>query len=144
MKRIILCDSSEYKKIPQLCIKYNLGVNIDILTPEYYLQYDHKELDKKIEGYGNAEIFSIHGCFEDLKFDSSDVLIRKITLKRFEYAYKISRKLKCKNIVLPNGYVPGRTQSLAVGSVFWRYFLRNKDKETMFYIKNVLDEIPNS
>ena len=50
--------------------------------------------------------------------------------------------MRCKNIVLPNGHVPGRVESLAVGIVFWRYFLRNKDKETMFYIKNVLDETP--
>ena len=142
MKRILLCDSGEYEKVSELCVKYNLGVNVDVSTPEYYLEYKPNKLNEKIEGYGNVEILSIHGCFEDLKIDSSDILIRKITAKRFEYAYEISCKMKCKNIVLPNGYVPGRTQSLAVELWFWKHFLKNKDKETIFYIKNELDETP--
>ena len=144
MKRIVLCDAGDYKKVTELCIKYSLGVNIDVSTPEYYLMYNPNEINEIIEGYRNVEIFSVNGSFEDLNFWSADELIREVTTKRYEYAYEISCKLKCRNIVLPNGCGPSAIYhpSLYVGTMVWKDFLKNKDKESIFYIKNVLDHSP--
>jgi sugar phosphate isomerase/epimerase len=142
MKRILLCDAGDYKKVSQLCEKHKLGVNIDIDIPEHYLQDNPNEINDIMEGYKNVEINSINGSFTDLNFTSDDPLIREITLKRFEYAYEISCKLRCKNIVLHNGHEYDRPQSLAVGVFMWEHFLRDKDKETIFYIENRIEKDP--
>jgi hypothetical protein len=136
MKQIILCDAGDYERVSKLCKKYNLGVNIDISTPEN----NSKEINEIAKCYKGVEICSIHVSFMDLNFSSSDELIREITQKRYEYAYKISRLLKCKNIILPYSYDPRRySPSLAISLGFWEYFLKNKDKETIFYIENIFD-----
>jgi hypothetical protein len=35
MKKIIILDTGDFRKTTELCIKYNLGVGIDIERPEY-------------------------------------------------------------------------------------------------------------
>jgi sugar phosphate isomerase/epimerase len=140
MKKIVIPDTGDFRKTTELCIKYDLGVEIDIERPEYYSMNNPNEINEIMDGYKNVEISSIHGCFEDLNFWSTDNLIRNVTIKRFKYAYEISRKFGCKNIVLNNSYTPYRTPSLALGINFWFNFLKNK--ETIFYIRNTIDHSP--
>ena len=143
MKKIILCDTGNFKKVSELCKKYNLGVNININTPECYLKFNPNEINEIIEGYKNVTIGSIYGSFKDLNFTSNDELIRKVTAKRYEYIYKISFKFNCKNIILPYSYDPRYiSPSLKVGAGFWTEYLKNKDKETIFYIENIMDPTP--
>jgi sugar phosphate isomerase/epimerase len=142
MKKIVIPDTGDLKKTIELCLKYNLGVEIDIERPEYYSMNNPNEINEIMDGYKNVEISSIYGCFEDLNFWSADNLIRDVTTKRFKYAYEISRKFGCKSIVFNNSYTPYFTPSLAVGIGFWTNFLKNKNKKTVFYIKNIIDHNP--
>ena len=83
MKQIVLCDAGDYERVSKLCKKYNLGVNIDISTPENNSQNNSKEINEIAECYKGVEICSIHGSFMDLNFSSSDEFIREITQRRY-------------------------------------------------------------
>jgi len=107
MKQIVLCDEGDTFGISKICKKYNLGVNIDNFYKPDYLLNNPNAIKEHLEVYKNIDICSIHGPFCDLNYGSNDTLIVEATLKRFEYAYEISCKLNCQNIVLHNGYVPG-------------------------------------
>ena len=107
MKKIILCDAGNITETSRLSIKYNLGVNIDQFSIPDFLEQNPNSINETLDGYQNIQIYSIHGPFMDLNFGTQDKLIKDATEKRFEAAYEISHKLKIKNIVLHNGYVPG-------------------------------------
>jgi sugar phosphate isomerase/epimerase len=145
MKQIILCDDGNIVEVSKLCRKYHIGVNIDRFYKPDYLENSPNAINEHLECYKNIDICSIHGPFADLNFGSSDVLIREVTAKRFEYAYDISCKLGCKNIILHNGYVPGTSTPsnwIKRGRIFWDDFLNNKNRETIFYIENLLEHDP--
>jgi sugar phosphate isomerase/epimerase len=146
MKRVLLCDSGNPVKVSKLCGENNLGVNVDgFCMPDSY-ENNSKLISETVAAYKKTGIYSIHGPFCDLCFGSSDKLIREITGKRFEYAYELSCKLNCKNIVLHNGYVPGTSfpqEWINRGRQFWESFLDNKNTETTFYIENLFEKEPD-
>ena len=145
MKQIVLCDGGDTFETSKICKKYNLGVNIDNFYKPDYLLNNPNTIKEHLEMYKNIDICSIHGPFCDLNYGSNDTLIVEATLKRFEYAYEISCKLSCQNIVLHNGYVPGTsfpTNWIKRGEIFWKKFLENKDDGVIFYIENLLEHDP--
>jgi sugar phosphate isomerase/epimerase len=145
MKRIVISDGGNILEISKFCERNDFGVNIDRFCEPDYLENNPDSIKEHLEVYKNVDICSIHGPLYDLNFGSKDPLIREVTLKRYEYAYEISCKLKCKNIILHNGYVPGTSFHLnwvERAKTFWNNFLANKAGETVFYIENLLEHDP--
>jgi len=123
-------------EISRFCEENGYGVNINRLKVPDYLDISSNAIDNHLEVYKNVDICSIHGPMNDLNCGSKDALIKDITLKRFEFAYEISQSLKCKNIILHNGFVPGTGVSKIWEEravVFWNDFLFNKNNETVFF-----------
>jgi len=52
MKQIVLCDAGNYERVSKLCKKFNLGVNINISTPEN----NSKEINEITKCYKGVEI----------------------------------------------------------------------------------------
>jgi len=129
----------EIKEILKLHQKYNIGVNIENFNNPYYLEDNPNAINETLEKYKNIGIYSIHGPFMDLCFGSIDKLIMEVTEKRFEYAYEVSCKLLCRNIILHNGYNPKTLYCpkdwVKRSKIFWENFLLNKNKDTIFYYR---------
>jgi sugar phosphate isomerase/epimerase len=146
MKRIVLRNNVDFKEITKLHQKYNIGVNIENFNNPYYLEDNPNAISETLEKYKNIGIYSIHGPFMDLCFGSIDKLIREVAEKRFEYAYEVSCKLFCKNIVVHNGYNPGTLYCpkdwVERSKIFWENFLLNKNKDTIFYLENTFEKEP--
>jgi sugar phosphate isomerase/epimerase len=142
MEKIVLCEEGNNKKTAEICKKYGFAVNIDSFSDPDYLNTNPNAIKENLETYNGICIFSMHGSMHDLNSGSKDILIRDVTLKRYEYSYEISRKLGCTNIIFHNGYVPGTSFSknwIQRSKDFWGNFLKNKKVETIFYIENQLE-----
>lgn len=146
MKEIRLCDDTELNKVIELCNHYNLGVEIQgfynpnlMETPEaenIFLQY--KKLLKNFKG-GK----SLHAPFWDLNLGSKNSLIKDITMKTFNYAYKIAKQLGCTEIVVHNGFVPNTSfyQGWVKNATnFWKEFFADKDDSITMMIENQCEE----
>ena len=146
MKQIIICDLRNIFEISKFCESNNFDVNIDQFSVPDFLEKSPNAIDEHQQIYKNVNIYSIHGSKYDLNIGSRDSLIREVTLKRYESTYEISEKLKCKNIIFHNGYVPGTTSHsswVKRAKVFWNKFLRNKPREVNFYIENLVEHNPD-
>lgn len=146
MKKVVLCDAGGNKEISELCRKYNLSINLDSFSDVSYLMDNPKGIEEQKELNKNIDIFSLHGYFHDLCFGSKDILIKDVTMKRFNEGYKISKEFNCKHIVFHNGYYPGTSYPpywIMRSKSFWKEFLKEKDNETVYYIENQFEESPD-
>lgn len=91
MKKIVLCDSGGNEKIVELCKKYNLSINLDLFSDISYLVNNPNGIEEQKNLNKEMDIFSLHGYFHDLCFGSKDILIKEVTMKRFNESYNISQ-----------------------------------------------------
>lgn len=145
MKKIVLCDSGGNEKIVELCKKYNLSINLDSFSDISYLVNNPNGIEEQKNLNKEMDIFSLHGYFHDLCFGSKDILIKEVTMKRFNESYNISKDFNCKHIIFHNGYYPGTSYPpywIERSKVFWKEFLKDKDMETIYYIENQFEDSP--
>lgn len=146
MKDIILCDRGNYKEIALICKQYNLSVSVDTFSETDIFDVYSKEVNRTLKNYSDVNIVYMHGPYRDLCLESKDKLIQSVTMNRFEYAYRISRLLKCSDIIFHHGYIPGTSlPSMWVKRVklFFHEFLSDKDDNITFYIENQFEHIPD-
>lgn len=146
MREIRLCDDCEKEYIHDLCIKNNLGIEIQgfynpamigtVESDELLEQYNKLFKDFK---FGK----SLHAPFWDLNLGSKNKDIRDATMKAFNYAYDVAKRLGCTEIVVHNGFVPNT--SFYEGWVrnatsFWQEFFSDKDNSITMMIENQCEE----
>lgn len=146
MREVRLCDDCEKEFIHDLCEKNNLGIEIQgFYNPA---MIDTVESDELVEQYN--EIFkdfkfgkSLHAPFWDLNLGSKNKAVRDATMKAYNYAYDVAKKLGCTEIVVHNGFVPNTSYyegwvKNAVG--FWNEFFSDKDDSITMMIENQCEE----
>ena len=146
MKEIRLCDDTEVKRISKLCIDNNLGIEIQgfynskiMKTNEWKeLLKEHKEILKDFKA-GK----SFHAPFWDLNLGSKNEDIKEVTMKTFNYAYKIAKELGCTEIVVHNGFAPNTSYYngwVKNAALFWEEFFKDKDDSITMMIENQCEE----
>ena len=143
MKTLLLCDMENIKETSTICAKNNLCLNADSFRHYDLLNSQPHLLKEYLMDYKNVEICSFHGPITDMIFENGYIELAK---RKFEFAYTISQKINCKNIVLHNGYVPqtGSPESWVNSATeLWGKFLLHKDTETIFYLENNLENNPD-
>ena len=146
MKKIIICDNGRLKEAAALCKKYAVGVNADSFSDPEYLAAHPGAVEAHLENYAGIEICAMHGPYRDLCLGSRDRLIKAATMSRFEFAYEISKKLCCENIILHHGYIPATSYPpswVKRAKAFFDEFLQDKNFETRLYIENQLEHTPD-
>ena len=146
MREIRLCDDCEKDYIYNLCLKNNLGVEIQGFyntsminsgdSDELIIEYD--KLFKDFQ-YGK----SLHAPFWDLNLGSKNKDVRDATMKAFNYAYDVAKKLGCTEIVVHNGFVPNTSyyEGWTKNAVsFWEEFFSDKDDSITMMIENQCEE----
>ena len=145
MKRIVISDGGNLHETSKICKKYNLGVTVASFAEPDNFENVTNIINDILKAYNNVDIISIHGPMHDLNFGSKDCLIREVTAKRYNLAYDVSKLLKCKNIIVHNGYVPGTSfpaNWAKRAKAFWDSFLLDKDNDIIFFIENLLEHDP--
>lgn len=146
MREIRLCDDCEKEYIHDLCIKNNLGIEIQgfynpamigsLDSDELIIQYNELFKDFK---FGK----SLHAPFWDLNLGSKNKMVRDATMKAFNYAYDVAKKLGCTEIVVHNGFVPNTSfyEGWVKNAVsFWEEFFSDKDDSITMMIENQCEE----
>lgn len=143
MKEIRLCDDGQLELTANLCIKNNLGIEIQSFHIPYLANKEellerYEQLLPTLQG-GR----SLHAPFWDLNIGTKMKLIRQETMNMFNDAYDIAKKLGCTEIVVHNGYIPGTYYCNAWverAKVFWQEFFSNKDDSIIICIENQFEE----
>ncbi|MTK08858.1 MAG: sugar phosphate isomerase/epimerase [Hungatella sp.] len=146
MKEIVLCDGSKPEEISLLCKKYGISVNIDAFSDTDVYDVYCEEVNKNLMVYHDINITSMHGPYKDLCLGSKDKLISSATMERFENAYNISKLLKCPNIILHHGYIPGtsiQSNWIKRAALFFDEFLREKDESITIHLENQFEHSPD-
>jgi sugar phosphate isomerase/epimerase len=145
MKQLLLCDNGKYLQTADLCEKYHLGIELQSFHDPDYPKINPEMTALQSERSKDLIYRSMHGPFADLCFGSYDSLIREATRNRFEYAYAMAINLKCTDVILHHGYVPGTSKFsswLSRGKTFWQDFLDAKDEGITFHLENLLELDP--
>ena len=146
MREIRLCDDCEKEYIHDLCIKNNLGIEIQgFYNP---VMIDTVESFELVEQYN--ELFkdfkfgkSLHAPFWDLNLGSKNKDVRDATMKAYNYAYDVAKRLGCTEIVVHNGFVPNTSfyEGWTKNAVsFWNEFFSDKDDSITMMIENQCEE----
>ena len=135
----------ENKKIIPIIEKYNIGLEIVQFSNPFILDNKEafiKEYKKDWGSLLNDINISIHGPFADLSAGSRDYEIAKITRKRFDQAYEVSKEFNAKKVVYHNSYVPKLytyEEWISNTGKFWNDFFVDKDENINFHLENVLE-----
>ncbi len=142
MKEIRLCDNGQIDLTEKLCIKNELGIEVQAFHDPYCdkdkLLIEYKNVLPNING-GR----SLHAPFWELNLGTKMKGIREETMKMFNYAYDIAKELDCTEIVVHNGYIPGTSwiNGWVNRSVkFWKEFFYDKDDSIIMCIENQFEE----
>ena len=146
MKEIRLCDDTKVESVLELCKENGFGIEIqgfynpNLVDSEetFVLLENYKEMLKKFK-CGR----SLHAPFYDLNLGSKNKMIKDVTMKVFNYAYKVAKELECTEIVVHNGFV--LNTSFYQGWVrnateFWKEFFADKDDSITMMIENQCEE----
>jgi len=69
--------------------------------------------------------------------------IRQETMNMFNYAYEIAKELRCTEIIVHNGYIPGTSWIsgwVNRSVLFWKEFFSDKDDSIVMCIENQFEE----
>ena len=146
MKEIRLCDDTEPKRVLDLCLNNNLGIEIQgfynpnlIGTEETQkLISEYKEVLTNFNG-GK----SLHAPFWDLNLGTKNPMILEATMKAFNYAYDVAKQLGCTEIVVHNGFMPNTSFYegwVKNATAFWQEFFRDKDDTITMMMENQCEE----
>lgn len=146
MKEIRLCDDTEVNRVLDLCVNNNLGIELQgfynpklIDTEETNILIN--EYNEKLLNFKGGR--SLHAPFWDLNLGTKNSMIKDVTMKTFNYAYNVAKKLGCTEIVVHNGFMPNT--SFYEGWVrnatsFWQDFFADKDDSITMMIENQCEE----
>jgi sugar phosphate isomerase/epimerase len=146
MKEIRLCDDAQPEKVLDLCLKYNLGIEVQgFYNPNLV---DNNETTIILSNYKTKLIEfkggkSLHAPFWDLNLGSKTKAIKDITMKIYNWAYNIAKELGCTEIVVHNGFVPNTSYYqgwVKNATEFWKEFFVNKDDSITMMIENQCEE----
>ena len=146
MREIRLCDDCEKEFTYDLCMKNNLGIEIQGFYKPSMI--GTVESDELVDAYN--ELFkdfkfgkSLHAPFWDLNLGSKHPDVKAATMKAYNYAYDVAKKLGCSEIVVHNGFVPNTSyyEGWTKNAVsFWEEFFRDKDDSITMMIENQCEE----
>lgn len=139
MKEIRVCDNGDIELAKELCVRYNLGIEIQGLH-DPYIENKEKIIEKYKEILPNIKRGkSFHAPFWDLNIGTKMKGLRQETMDIFNNAYKIAKELGCTEIVVHNGYIPGTYYSkgwVERAKDFWTDFFADKDNSIIMCIEN--------
>lgn len=146
MKEIRLCDDTELNKVFELCVNNNLGVEIQgFYNPNLIDAQESEnillEYKKSLKDFKGGK--SLHAPFWDLNLGSKNPLVREVTMKAFNYAYRMAKELGCTEIVVHNGFIPNTSfyQGWVKNAIsFWQEFFADKDDSITMMIENQCEE----
>lgn len=160
MKEIRICDNASVDKVLNLCEENELGIEIQgFYNPNMIRQNDNflaaetdnllsdetenliDEYTKKFASFKAGK--SLHAPFWDLNLGSKNPMIRQATMKTFNYAYMIAKRLGCTEIVVHNGFVPNTSYYegwVKNATAFWQEFFSDKDDSITMMIENQCEE----
>lgn len=146
MKEIRLCDDADLKRVYQLCKDKGLGLEVQGFYDPNLI--DTEETQKLLDEYQKALVNfeggkSLHAPFWDLNLGSKNPSIREATMKAFNYAYMVAKKLGCTEIVVHNGFVPNTSFYegwVRNATAFWQEFFSDKDNSITMMVENQCEE----
>ena len=146
MKEIRLCDDAEVSKVINLCEKFGVGIEIQgFYNPSLIDTHESQKLlveyQDTLKGFQGGK--SLHAPFWDLNLGSKNPMVREATMKAFNYAYGIAKKLGCTEIVVHNGFVPNTSFYegwVRNATAFWQEFFKDKDDSITMMIENQCEE----
>ena len=146
MKAILLCDGLSIEKIPQLCKKLELGIEVQTFcVPELYAENNPEGLSQVKHEIEGITYVTMHGPYRDLNTGSADYLIRDITKRRYEQAYNIATELNINNMILHNGCAEKNKRYgewIRNSISFWHDFMSDKKGDFTFQLENVYELHP--
>ena len=146
MREIRLCDDCEKEYIHDLCNKNYLGIEIQgFYNPAMIGTIDSDNLvDEYINVFKDFQFGkSLHAPFWDLNLGSKNAAVREATMKAYNYAYDVAKRLGCTEVVVHNGFVPNTSyyEGWTKNAVrFWEEFFSDKDDSITMMIENQCEE----
>ncbi|MBQ4557822.1 MAG: sugar phosphate isomerase/epimerase [Clostridia bacterium] len=146
MKEIRLCDDTEIDKVLGLCSACNLGVELQgFYNPNFIIDKESKSLiiDYKTKLKGFKQGKSFHAPFWELNLGSKNLMVKNATMKIYNIAYSIAKKLGCTEIVVHNGFVPNTSFYqgwVKNATAFWKEFFADKDDSITMMLENQCEE----
>ena len=109
-QNILFCDGNKLDLVNDLCIKRNVGIEIQTFYSPIRLDvHTDDQLNMIKNKIKKTNIKSLHGPFCELCPGSIDSRIRDVVVYRYLQIIDISKKLDINNIVLHHGYYPNTT-----------------------------------
>lgn len=146
MKEIRLCDDADYGKVIEVCKEKGFGIEMQSFYDPNLI--DSKEFESLISEH--CEVFkdfsngkSLHAPFWDLNLGSKNKMIKDITMKIFQDAYKVAKKLGCSEMIVHNGFVPNTSFYdgwVRNATAFWKEFFADKDDSITIMLENQCEE----
>jgi len=146
MKEIRLCEDTEIDKVLGLCSACNLGVELQgFYNPNFIIDKESKSLiiDYKTKLKGFKQGKSFHAPFWELNLGSKNLMVKNATMKIYNIAYSVAKKLGCTEIVVHNGFVPNTSFYqgwVKNATAFWREFFADKDDSITMMLENQCEE----
>lgn len=146
MKEIRLCDDTEPKRVLDLCVNDNFGIEIQgFYNPKLIETEETKKLINEykevLTNFSGGK--SLHAPFWDLNLGTKNPMIREATMKAFNYAYNVAKELGCTEIVVHNGFMPNTSFYegwVRNATAFWQEFFSDKDDSITMMIENQCEE----
>ena len=146
MREIRLCDDASLDKVYELCLNNGLGLEIQgFYNP---ILIDTKESDdilaqykEVLKGFKGGK--SLHAPFWDLNLGSKNPSVKELTMKAFNYAYRMAKELGCTEIVVHNGFIPNTSFYqgwVKNATAFWQEFFKDKDNSITMMLENQCEE----
>lgn len=146
MSKIYISQLFTDEEVLELLEKREIGLEIIEFGIGFVLDKEDNGLNDYYKRMGQCidnRSLSLHGPFLDLNPASFDSLVRNATLKRYNQAYDIAKRLGADRIVFHSCYYEGIyfKESYVKNSInFWKDFFADKDDNIKIHIENVLEK----
>lgn len=136
----------EDREILEILGQYEVGMEIihfSIAEVLDNVETEIKQYEARMESVLKQRNIGLHGPFFDLSPASFDTCIKAVTMKRFETAYEVAKRIGAKHIVFHTGFIPITYYIegwLGNSIKFWKEFMADKDESIQIYLENVYEE----
>lgn len=147
MKEIRLCDDTKPEKVLRLCEANGFGIevqgfyNTNMIDDVEKTNELLKQTKSVLINFKGGK--SLHAPFWDMNLGSKNKMVKEITMKAFNYAYNVAKKLGCTEIVVHNGFTPNTSYYEGWSNnaaAFWQEFFADKDDSITMMVENQCEE----
>ena len=146
MKEIRLCDDTEVSRVLGLCCEEGLGIEVQGFYDPKIIGTDKVEelvmqYTEALKDFKGGK--SLHAPFYDLNLGSKNPDVKAATMKAYNFAYSVAKRLGCTEIVVHNGFVPNTSFYngwVKNATAFWQEFFADKDDSITMMVENQCEE----